>query len=137
MAAHHRHQASLESILDFSSPQSLLNANELAQAGSIFNNLTNHCEPVQSNEPYKKVTLARLTYEHAESKEIFLHQFFIFLDTQKHPHGPPDFTRAMSQFSSFDPATSSVSQKKEVEVVVNLFGEYLFSNFFSPCVYDD
>ncbi|KAK2864958.1 hypothetical protein FQN49_004046 [Arthroderma sp. PD_2] len=124
------HQASLEQILDFLN-QPLLNANEVAKAESIFNNLISHCEPVQNTEPYKKATLARSTYEHAQSKDIFLYQFFIFLDNNEHPDEPPDLTRGISRFSRFGP-TAPASQKNEVEKAISLFGEYLFANFFSP-----
>ncbi|EEQ89449.2 uncharacterized protein BDCG_04569 [Blastomyces dermatitidis ER-3] len=58
--AHHRHQASLERILDLS-PQEVLTLEERAQAGNIFSQFISHCEPRQSAHPYKKVTLVRLT----------------------------------------------------------------------------
>jgi hypothetical protein len=80
MAAHHRHQASLEHVLDFSAPP--LTTAELAQADGVFNHLIFHCEPLQSGEPYKKVTLVRATYENCASKGSFLQHFFLHLDLQ-------------------------------------------------------
>ncbi|KMP01637.1 hypothetical protein CISG_01121 [Coccidioides immitis RMSCC 3703] len=129
MTAHHRRQASLEQVLDFSAQPSLTAA-ELAQADDIFNKLISHCEPFQSRRPYKKVTLVRLTYEHSRSKDTFLRHFFIFLDTQS-DQGSPDFARGLSRFSTFGPAAPA-HQKREAEGAIDSFAEYLFDNFFLP-----
>ncbi|KMP05743.1 hypothetical protein CIRG_05424 [Coccidioides immitis RMSCC 2394] len=130
MSAHHEHRASLEQFLDFSPLPPSLNTDEVARARGVFKKLISHCEPVQRSKPYKRVTLARSTYEHVQSQDIFLHQFFVFLDAQEHP-SEPDFERGISRFSGFDPA-ASVSEKIEAEKAVNSFAEYLFNNFFLP-----
>ncbi|OJD11710.1 hypothetical protein ACJ73_09490 [Blastomyces percursus] len=114
-SAHH-HQ-SLEGILDFSGPS--LSATEQAQAQAVISALLNHCEPLQSRKPYKKVTLIRLTYEQCRSVDLFLQQFFTYFDT---------FYCSSAGFSSQFPA----AQKQEVESVMNSFAEYLFNNFFLP-----
>lgn len=133
MTSHHRHQASLEQVLDFSSPPSLT-PNELAQANRIFGQLLNHCEPLQKNKPYKKVTLVRLMHEHARSKEIFLLQFFFYLGTQTclEDQRPPSISDGLSRFSGFDP-TSTNGQKKDAERAIDSFAEHIFDNFFLPC----
>lgn len=73
---HHQHQ-----ILNFSQNIPSLTATELAQANTIFNKLISHCELLQSRKPYKKVTLVRLTYEKSRSKETFLEEFSMYLDS--------------------------------------------------------
>jgi hypothetical protein len=81
----------------------------------------------------QKVTLVCLTYEHACSKDTILQQVFIYPDTQDHHHGSPSFTQGMSRFSSFGSAPAS--QKREPEGAIDSFAEYLFDNFFLPCMY--
>lgn len=76
--AHHRHQVSLEQILDFSVDP--LTAAERLEADTVFNQLIIYCEPLQSNSPYMKATLVRLTYQHSRSKDTFLRQFFTYFD---------------------------------------------------------
>jgi hypothetical protein len=133
MTAHHRHQASLEEVLDFSSPPSLT-PDELARADHIFNQLLNHCEPLQKNKPYKKVTLVRLMHEHARSKEIFLIRFFLYLATQRCPEdqGSASVSDGLSWFPEFD-HTSTNDQKKDAERAIDSFAEHIFDNFFLPC----
>ncbi|PGH00713.1 hypothetical protein AJ79_08133 [Helicocarpus griseus UAMH5409] len=110
--AHHRHQTSLEQVLGFSAAP--LTTAELAQADNIFKQLISHCEPLQSSKPYKKATLARLTYAHSRSKEMFLRQFFTYLD------------------DTFDQNSQWSPKKREVETAIDSFAEYLFDNFFLP-----
>ncbi|KAK2750019.1 hypothetical protein FQN55_002737 [Onygenales sp. PD_40] len=130
-AAHHRHQASLEQTLDFSLPP--LTASERANAKIIFGQLMEHCEPLQRNSPYKTVTLVHLTYEHSQSKDTFLKQFFIFIDNDiPNKNGPPTFEHGLSHFHGFNGQTASPSLKREAEGVVDSFAEYLFQNFFLP-----
>jgi len=40
-----------------------LNSVERHEASRIFHQITNCCEPLQSNKPYKRITLIRCTYE--------------------------------------------------------------------------
>ncbi|OJD26072.1 hypothetical protein ACJ73_02554 [Blastomyces percursus] len=129
--AHHRHQASLELTLDFSSVS--LTASERASAETIFDQLMKHCEPLQSKSPYKTVTLVRLTYEHSRSKDTFLKQFFIFVDNDiSNTNGPPTFEHGLSRFHDFDGQITSPSLRKEAEEAVDSFAEYLFQSFFLP-----
>ncbi|OJD25672.1 hypothetical protein ACJ73_02960 [Blastomyces percursus] len=126
--AHHRHQTSLEQVLDFSAAP--LTTAELAQADDIFNRLINHCEPLQSSKPYKKVTLVRLTYEHSRSKDMFLRQVFTYFDDTQTSQGPPTFEHGLSKFSSF--SSQTIPAEREAEDAIDSFAEYLFDNFFLP-----
>ncbi|GBF62694.1 hypothetical protein TMEN_5258 [Trichophyton mentagrophytes] len=126
-------QASLEGLLDFSGPS--LSVTELAQAQVVISALLNHCEPLQSNKPYKKVTLVRLTYEQCRSVDLFLQQFFTYFDTCYCSSGDtaiqPSFERGLARCAGFS-SQSSVAQKQEAESVMNSFAEHLFSSFFLP-----
>jgi hypothetical protein len=63
----HRHQSSLEGVIDFSLNQSL-DPEKRKQAIRIFNLLINHYESLQlKNGPYKSITLFRAIYEYAPS----------------------------------------------------------------------
>ncbi|KAK2865230.1 hypothetical protein FQN49_003779 [Arthroderma sp. PD_2] len=126
MAAHHRHQASLECVLDFSA-QTPLSSEELALASLTFRKLLDHCEPVQGGKPYKKATLVRLMYEHSRIKDVFLQQLFVYLGSHS---SLPGFTGGLKRFSGFDP--ESPSDQKEAEGAVDGFADYLFNNFFLP-----
>lgn len=107
---------------------------ELAQADDIFKKLISHCEPLQSSQPYKKVTLVRLKYEHSRSKHSFLRHFYDFLDTQS-DQGPPCLARGLSKFSTFGSAAPAPAlQEKEAEGAIDSFADYLFDNFFLPCM---
>ncbi|KKZ68811.1 hypothetical protein EMCG_05600 [[Emmonsia] crescens] len=131
-APHHRHQASLEQVLDLSAAS--LTTDELDQADDIFKKLIDHCEPLQSKTPYKKVTLVRLTYEHCHSKHIFLQQVFTYLDNaqdQNSQDPPPTFEHGLLKYSTFN-SEAAPARKREVEHVINSFAEYLFDNFFLP-----
>ncbi|KAK2813886.1 hypothetical protein FQN50_000287 [Emmonsiellopsis sp. PD_5] len=136
-AAHHRHQASLERILDLSVV--MLSAAERADADATFNSLISHAEPLQGTSPYKKATLVRLTYEHARSKDTFLRQFFLFVDHNSHSDDDiqPVFEDGLARFQGFVSQgfvsqTSAPSLKREAEGVIDSFAEYLFQNFFLP-----
>ncbi|OJD19629.1 hypothetical protein ACJ73_08629 [Blastomyces percursus] len=129
-APHHRHQASLEQVLDLPVAASLTTA-ELAQASDIFNKLISHCEPLQSSKPYKKVTLVRLTYEHCRSKDTFLRQAFTYFDKTQDQTPPPTFKHGLLKYSSFN-SQAAPERKREAEGVIDSFAEYLFDNFFLP-----
>ncbi|KKZ60699.1 hypothetical protein EMCG_04626 [[Emmonsia] crescens] len=130
-APHHRHRASLEQTLDFSLLP--LTASERANAEITFDQLMKHCEPLQSESPYKTVTLVRLTYEHSRSKDTFLKKFFIFIDNDiSNKNGLSTFEHGLSHFHDFNGQTTLSSLKKKAEEVVDSFAEYLLRNFFLP-----
>lgn len=127
MTAHHRHQSSLEGV-DFSPPS--LTPAEVTQAHQVFTQLITHCEPLQSKNPYKKVSLVRLTYEQSFSSVSFLQHFYIFLDDTK-DQGPPTFARGLSRYAGFC-SEATAEQKQEATRSIDSFAEYLFDNFFLP-----
>ncbi|KAK2806384.1 hypothetical protein FQN51_007428 [Onygenales sp. PD_10] len=135
-SAHHRHQASLDGVRDFSAP-SLSAAEQAQQAQAVISSLFNHCEPVQSSTPYKKVTLVRLTYEQCRSADLFLQLFFIYFDGFKFCCSSgdtaiqPSFNQGLARCAGFS-SQSPAAQKQEVESVIDSFAEYLFNNFFLP-----
>lgn len=89
--------------------------------------MINHCEPLQSRSPYKKVTLVRLSYEKSRSKDTFLRQFFGFVDDGT----PPTFDHGLARFSGFGSETPPPLEKKAQEAIDG-FADYLFQNFFLP-----
>ena len=77
---HHRHQTSLEGVIDVLAPTQQLSPRQRDQATHIFDAVIQAYEPSQSNSgPYKQITLVRLTYEYARSelsRDNFLAFFF-------------------------------------------------------------
>ena len=77
---HHRHQTSLEGVIDVFASTQQLSPEQRDQATHIFNAVIKACEPLQHNKaPYKQITLVRLTYEYARSeasRDNFLRFFF-------------------------------------------------------------
>jgi hypothetical protein len=77
---HHRHQTSLEGVINAFASTSQLNPEQRDQAARIFNTIIEASEPLQhSKGSYKQVTLVRLTYEYARSevsRDNFLRFFF-------------------------------------------------------------
>lgn len=122
---HHRHQSSLEAVIDFSSSQPL-ETDQRVRATQIFYQIIHHCEPSQTKEgPYKRISLVCLTYEYALSQDNFLRYFFRYLNEET------SFSRALSHFAEFD----DWDTKRKNELISGLtdFADYLFDNFFLPC----
>ncbi|PGG97760.1 hypothetical protein GX51_07141 [Blastomyces parvus] len=109
-------------VLDLSAAP--LTTDELDQADDIFRKLIDHCEPLQSKIPYKKVTLVRLTYEHCRSKHTFLRQIFTYLDAedQNSQDPPPTFEHGLLKYSTFN-SEAAPAKKGEVEHVIDSFAE--------------
>lgn len=116
---HHRHQTSLEGVIDAlaSSPQ--LGLEQRDQATRIFNAIIEASEPLQhSKGSCKQITLVRLTYEYARSeasRDTFLRFFFqqTQISTEK---TDLDFHRSCD----YGPQLSA-------------FADTLVENFFLPC----
>ena len=80
-SAFHRHQSSLEEVIDFSPPQSLT-PDEFGRATRAFNQIIRHHERVQNqNAPYKQITLIRCTHDYAPSRESVLRHFFLYMES--------------------------------------------------------
>ena len=79
MSTHHRHQTSLEGVIDLFATTRQLSSEQRDKATRVFNGVTEACEPLHNTGPYKQITLVRLTYEYARSeasRDNFLRFFF-------------------------------------------------------------
>ncbi|KAK7427563.1 hypothetical protein QQZ08_005838 [Neonectria magnoliae] len=117
----HRHQSSLEGIIDFSTRPPLTPAQCLS-ASRRFNQLADHFDVSNgSNKEYDRVKLVRLTYEYArseESKGNFLRAFFE--------------SAGFSIEADEDIDLSDADREAKVRDAFVNFAEYLFENFFLP-----
>lgn len=121
-APHHRHQSSLETVINFSLGLAL-GANQRAQAKKRFNHIINHFQARDNdNGPYKRSVLVRLTYEYAcseESQDIFLQAFF------------QTITLSIDEDIQIDFNNKDIEE--EVYSTLLGFADYLLDNFFLPC----
>ena len=123
---HHRHQSSLEGIIDFSK-RSPLTAEQYRRARRRFDQLISHFDAADgapsSSEGYDRVKLVRLTYEYARSEESqgnFLRAFF---ESANIPIDGDD-----------DVDLSAADRRDELRGSLINFADYLFENFFLPCM---
>ncbi|EZF25228.1 hypothetical protein H112_02419 [Trichophyton rubrum D6] len=65
-----RHQSSLERVFEPPQPAPLTPDQE-REAEPTFSGIVEFCEPIQKLEPYKKVTLVRVTHELCRSRATF------------------------------------------------------------------
>jgi hypothetical protein len=123
----HRHQSSLEGILDFSS-QPPLDPIRREAAARLFNKLIDCVDdtlPASRNDDYNRVKLVRLTYEYArtdESKGNFLRAFF---DSAGIP--------IVNTFNGEEVDLADADQRAALHNSILNFADYLFENFFLPC----
>lgn len=120
MSTHHRHQTSLEGVIDLFATTRQLSSEQRDQATRVFNTVIEACEPLQSTGPYKQITLICLTYEYAcseASRDKFLHFFFQQTDI---PTEVSD--REIIHHCDYGPQ-------------VIAFADTLIENFFLPCKY--
>ena len=119
---HHRHQSSLEGVIDFDPSPQLLNREQSRQARQTFSQIISFHEPLQTeNGSYKRITLIRLTYEYARSEtsqDNFLRYFFQYtaVTIERDIH-----------FDDWDQ-----EQKNAHESNLNTFADFLVDNFFLP-----
>lgn len=117
--AHHRHQVSLETILNFAGPQPM-SADQRANARQKFYTVVDHCKSAEILKPddrYSRPLLIRYTYEYARSElaqDTFLRAFFDIMGVDEDLD--LDLTRDGDQL-----------QEKLVD-----FAEFLMGNFFIP-----
>ncbi|KID77229.1 uncharacterized protein G6M90_00g099530 [Metarhizium brunneum] len=122
-SAHHRHQNSLEGILDFSSSPPL-REDERALAESRFRQIIEHYEAYERPPPntrYNRIELIRSTYNFArsgESKDNVLRAFFSAVGLPMKEPGDVDFS----------------AKEIEDDILAKLtgFADYLIDNFFLP-----
>ena len=126
-APSHRHQSSLEGLIDFSAAEPLFsNEQERAQAVGRFRRIVGHFEAVEQpsskyGEGYNRPALVRLTFEYArsqESKDRFLGAFFRSL--------------AIGMLDDDNVNLSDNSAVADFREAVFGFAEFLVANFFLP-----
>lgn len=117
----HRHQSSLEGIINFS-PTAPLDAKVRAQAKRKFLTIVNLFEAAgaaDKHDQYDRAKLVRLTYEYAcseESRDVFLKAFFDAIGF------PID-----GENVDFDS-----DEQETLGLALFRFADYLFDNFFLP-----
>jgi hypothetical protein len=128
-APSHRHQSSLEGLIDFSASEPLFaNEQERAQAVGRFRRIVDHFEAVEQTasrygDGYNRPALVRLTFEYArsqESKDRFLGAFFRSL--------------AIGMLDDDNVNFSDNSVVADFREAVFGFAEFLMANFFLPCM---
>jgi hypothetical protein len=124
---HHRHQSSLEGLIDFSAKPPL-SEDEHDQAKRKFYHVVEHFEVDENGQPssnrsrqYNPPKLIRYTYEYARSplsKDNFLQAFFKILELSIDGDEDIDLSGAL-----------------EEQIRSSLFGfaDDLINNFFLPC----
>jgi hypothetical protein len=129
MTSHHRHQSSLEGVIDFSSRS--LEPDERSRATQIFNQIIGHYERAQSEGgQYKRITLIRVSHEHTISGDNFLKHFFLYIERELRLK-ELSFSQTLSIFIDFD--SWNTERKNELETHLVTFADYLVDNFFLPC----
>jgi hypothetical protein len=130
---HHRHQSSLEGVIDFASPQ-CLEPDQRNRATDLFNQIVAHCEPSQTeNNEYKRVTLIRVAHEYVISRDSFLACFFLYIEQELHPGenvSEPCLSQALSHLANL--ASWDRERWNELATHVAAFADYLVDNFFLP-----
>ena len=130
---HHRHQSSLEGVLDFSSPQPL-GPDQRNRATDIFNQIVAQYEPCQTDDKgYKRITLLRVTHDLIISRDNFLSCFFLFVEEelrQGEDVSELSLSQALSRY--VNPDSWSRQQRKKFEISLAAFSDYLVDNFFLP-----
>ncbi|KAG8670770.1 hypothetical protein FPOAC1_004004 [Fusarium poae] len=121
----HRHQSSLEGIIDFSSRQPLSESHR-ASAIRRFYHVINHFDSEdvkRGQDQYDRVKLVRFTYEYStnqESKDNVLIAVFEFLN--------------LSVSSEEDIDFEDVTYREQLKAHLYKFADYLVDNFFLPPV---
>ncbi|THC87019.1 hypothetical protein EYZ11_013535 [Aspergillus tanneri] len=130
----HRHQSSLEEVLNFSQPF-FLQHQQSETAATLLNTLVKHYGLEQTTQKgYKPAALIQATFEHVASRDAFLMFFFTYIyghlcPEAEYPDGT-DLRVALSYFDNF-PCWSS-DQKTNVKVAIEEFAEYIVENFLLP-----
>ncbi|KAL6353677.1 hypothetical protein LRP88_12990 [Fusarium phalaenopsidis] len=120
-SALHRHQSSLEGIIDYSLRPSLSSAHR-ASASRRFYQLINHFDGDKgSNDKYDELKLVRYTYEFSisqESRDHFLYALFA--------------SAGIPILADDDIDLSDSTREAELRKSLVDFAKYLFENFFLP-----
>jgi hypothetical protein len=132
--ATHRHQSSLEGVLDFSIPLSLT-PQQHESARNLVIRLIWHYGPEKTvRKGYRPATLIQATLEHVASPDTFMTFFLSYIYDDLHLEegstGDSDITHSLSYlegFSSWEP-----EQINKLHGGLERFAEYIVENFFLP-----
>ena len=126
----HRHQSSLEGIIDFGTALPSLNDDQRSRARAKFYRIITHFEAAnRANDPpqpYNRPALVRLTHDYArstESQDNILRAFFNFASVSI------DSTEELR----LDDNHGDVNQEEKLRNALMGFADFLFDNFFLPC----
>ena len=126
MASHHRHQSSLEEVIDFDAA-SPLTEDQRRTARARFLNIVTHFEAANTandDSTYNRPALVRLTYEYArstESQDNLLRAFFQSVAL------PIDGTQELHLEDDPD-------LEEQLRGALVGFADFLLDNFFLPCI---
>ncbi|OAL75678.1 hypothetical protein A7D00_1278 [Trichophyton violaceum] len=134
LMALHRHQSSLERVLDFSPPFSL-NSQQRQRAATLLRSLVQLYGVEQTIcHGFKPASLIQFTFEHVKAQDAFLSFYFSFLYENLCPgvtdSTEPEVTVALSFFDDF--STWDQNQKEDVNRASEKFAEYIVENFLLP-----
>jgi hypothetical protein len=125
----HRHQSSLEDVLNFSE-LFLLTPQQHQTARSLLNAFTEHYGPKQrSQKGYLPATLIRSIFNYVTSKDTFLAFFFTYL-YECLTKVNSDIALALSYFNDF--ASWDAVMQGKVMGAVEEFADFMVTQFFLP-----
>ncbi|KAK3944790.1 hypothetical protein QBC46DRAFT_304165 [Diplogelasinospora grovesii] len=123
----HRHQSSLEGLIDFSAQPLFATVDERTRAIDKFHRIVRHYEAKEPthgrNNQYNRPALVRLTFEYArspESQDKFLQAFFNSMALGMEDDGP-------------DLGDDEVAA--DFHSLLYGFADYLLDHFFLPCLH--
>lgn len=125
----HRHQSSLERVLDFSEPL-LLSPQQNEFANILLDSFIEHYGPERATQKgYKPARLIRVTFDHIISKDSFLTFFFTYLH-ESVVDIDSNLDSALLYFKDFTSWESAA--QRNVTDAIEEFADYLVTQFFLP-----
>jgi hypothetical protein len=137
----HRHQTSLESVINFAITAASLSTNERDQATSTFDRIIKHCStheslkaPGDAGRRYGRAKLVKLVYDHAISdagRDNVLRYFLTSMMIESMEMEVKQFSRVLTSLAGFD--DWDVPMKESIMERVRNFADHLVDGFFLPC----
>lgn len=134
MAAHLRHQNSLERVIDFAQHDRQDDHTIIAKATDTFHSLVRL--PQSNDGPprgYQRTTLLQSTFDAVQSKSGFLRYLFVFIE--KYCFGDAndaslDLSLMLSRYAHLD--SCEWAQQHQFERALAAFADHLIDAFFMP-----
>jgi hypothetical protein len=125
----HRHQSSLERVLDFSE-SFLLSPQQNETSNILFDSFIEHYGPERAiQKGYKPAGLIRVTFDHILSKDSFLMFFFTYLH-EILVDIDSNLDSALIYFKDF--TSWDAAAQRNVMDAIEEFADYLVTQFFLP-----